>query len=133
MKTGVVNPCQIKKPSTRTLRLLKAMMPGWLCCGDMHLWMLGTFAFEDPNTGWGDWTNETYTIYPDMVGVREDILLSNAPNAAHEWQESMMVLAPGQRPSDVLNYDALSLANIKGEAETYSWEHETPPHLPALS
>jgi hypothetical protein len=92
--------------------------------------VLGKFAFEDPVTGWGDWTNETYTIYPDMVGVREDKLLSNAPNAAHEWQESMMVLAPGQRPSDVLNYEALSLANIKGEAKTYSWEHDLPPHLP---
>ena len=92
--------------------------------------VLGNFAFEDPVTGWGDWTNETYFIYPDMVGVRENLLLSNAPNAAHEWQESMMVLAPGQRPSDVLNYEALSLANIKGETKTYSWEHETPPHLP---
>jgi hypothetical protein len=90
----------------------------------------GVFAFEDPITGWGDWTNETFTIYPDMVGVREDMLLSNAPNAAHEWQESMMVLAPGQRPSDVLNFDALSLANIKGESKTYSWEQETPPHYP---
>jgi hypothetical protein len=92
--------------------------------------VLGNFAFEDPITGWGDWTNETYTIYPDMIGVREDKLLSNAPNAAHEWQESMMVLAPGQRPSDVLNYEALSLANIKGESKTYSWEYEIPPHLP---
>ncbi len=90
----------------------------------------GIFAFEDPVTGWGDWTNETFTIYPDMVGVREDLLLSNAPNAAHEWQESMMVLAPGQRPSEVLNFEALSLANIKGESKTYSWEHEIPPHLP---
>jgi hypothetical protein len=92
--------------------------------------VVGTFAFEDPITGWGDWTNETYTIYPDMVGVREDILLSNAPNAEHEWQESMMVLAPGQRPSDVLNFEALSLANIRGDAKTWSWEHETPPHFP---
>lgn len=92
--------------------------------------VLGTFAFEDPITGWGDWTNETFTIYPDMIGVREDMLLSNAPNAAHEWQESMMVLAPGQRPSQVLNFEALSLANIKGESKTYSWEHETPPHFP---
>jgi len=92
--------------------------------------VLGSFAFEDPITGWGDWTNETFTIYPDMIGVREDMLLSNAPNAAHEWQESMMVLAPGQRPSQVLNFEALSLANIKGESKTYSWEHETPPHFP---
>lgn len=92
--------------------------------------VVGNFAFEDPVTGWGDWTNETYTIYPDMVGVRENKLLSNAPHAAHEWQESIMVMAPGQRPEDVLEYEALSLANIEGESKTYSWEHETPPFLP---
>lgn len=92
--------------------------------------VLGTFAFEDPVTGWGDWTNETFTIYPDMVGVREDKLLSNAPHAAHEWQESIMVMGPGQRPEDVLEYEALSLANISGEAMTYSWKNETPPQYP---
>jgi hypothetical protein len=88
------------------------------------------FAFVDPETGWGDWTEETFTIYPDMVSVREDKLISNAPRAAHEWQESMMVMGPGQRPDEVLDFAALSLANMKGESHTYSWEHETPPYLP---
>jgi hypothetical protein len=90
------------------------------------------FAFFDPATGWGDWTNETYYIYPDMVAVREDVLLSNAPRAEHEWQESMVVPGPGQRPEDLLEYAALTLGNTKGEFHTYSWEHETPPHLPPL-
>jgi hypothetical protein len=88
------------------------------------------FAFVDPETGWGDWTEETFTIYPDMVGVREDKLISNAPRAQHEWQESMMVMGPGQRPDEVLEFAALSLANMEGESHTYSWEHETPPFLP---
>jgi hypothetical protein len=88
------------------------------------------FAFVDPETGWGDWTEETYTIYPDMVGVRKDKLISNAPRAAHEWQESIMVMGPGQRPDEVLEFGALSLANMKGQTHTYSWEHETPPFLP---
>ncbi|MEM8893263.1 MAG: hypothetical protein AAGC88_01720, partial [Bacteroidota bacterium] len=92
--------------------------------------VLGTFAFEDPETGWGDWTNETFFIYPDMSAVRRDKLLSNAPHAAHEWQESMMVLAPGQRPEDLLEYEALTLANIEGESNTLSWEKETPPFRP---
>ncbi len=92
--------------------------------------VLGTFAFEDPETGWGDWTNETYFIYPDMSAVRRDKLLSNAPNAEHEWQESMMVLAPGQRPEDLLEYDALTLANIDGDINVLSWEKETPPGNP---
>ena len=88
------------------------------------------FAFVDPETEWGDWTEETFTIYPDMVGVREDTLISNAPRAQHEWQESMMVMGPGQRPDEVLEFAALSLANMEGDSHTYSWEHETPPFLP---
>lgn len=88
------------------------------------------FSFYDPATSRGDWTNETYYIYPDMVAVREEILLSNAPRAEHEWQESMVVPGPGQRPEDLLEYAALTLGNDKGEFHTYSWEHKTPPGLP---
>jgi hypothetical protein len=87
-------------------------------------------AFYDPATGWGDWTNETYYIYPDMVAVREDVLMSNAPRAQHEWQESMVVPGPGQRPDDLLEFAALTLGNNDGEFHTYSWENETPPNLP---
>ncbi len=90
------------------------------------------FAFFDPATDRGDWTNETYYIYPDMVAVREDVLLSNAPRAEHEWQESMVVPGPGQAPADLLEFAALTLGNDNGEFHTYSWEHETPPHLPPL-
>jgi len=100
------------------------------------LWRYGlvdnwnNFAFTDPSTGWGDWVEETYFIYPDMTGIRKDVLYSNAPRAAHEWQESIMVLSPGQRPEDILEYGALTLMNMKGESHTYSWEHEIPPFLP---
>jgi len=100
------------------------------------LWRYGlvdnwnTFAFEDPETRWGDWTEEKFVIYPNMIGVRVDALYSNAPRAEHEWQESMMVMGWGQRPDDVLENEALSLANIDGDHHTYSWEHEIPPHFP---
>jgi hypothetical protein len=88
------------------------------------------FAFQDPSTGWGDWVEETYYIYPDMTGIRKDVLYSNAPRAAHEWQESCMVLSPGQTPEDILEYGALTLMNLEGKTQTYSWEHEIPPALP---
>jgi len=100
------------------------------------LWRYGlvdnweVFAFRDPETGWGDWVEETYYIYPDMTGIRDNTLYSNAPRAQHEWQESIMVMGPGQRPDDVLEFGALSLANMDGEHHTYSWEHEIPPHFP---
>jgi hypothetical protein len=88
------------------------------------------FAFEDPETGWGDWVEETYYMYPDMTGIRKDVLYSNAPRAAHEWQEDIMVLSPGQTPEDILEYGALTMANMKGETKTFSWEHEVPPAEP---
>jgi hypothetical protein len=100
------------------------------------LWRYGlvdnwnNFAFTDPLTGWGDWVEETYYMYPDMTGIRKDVLYSNAPRAAHEWQESIMVLSPGQTPEDILEYGALTLVNMEGEDHTYSWEHDIPPFLP---
>ena len=84
-------------------------------------------AKVDELTGWGDWTDEVYTIYPDMVAVRKVTLHSSQPAAPHEWHEGIIVMGPGQRPEDVLHPAALTLANMKGETHTYSWEHGVPP------
>ena len=88
------------------------------------------FALIDSLTGWGDWVDETYTIYPDMIVVRKNVLMSKLPTAPHQWQESIIVMGPGQRPDKVLNLAALTLANMAGETHTYSWEKKTPPRLP---
>jgi hypothetical protein len=84
-------------------------------------------AKVDDLTGWGDWTDEVYTIYPDMVAVRKVTLHSSEPAAPHEWHEGIIVMGPGQRPEEVLYPDALTLANMKGQTHTYSWEHGVPP------
>ena len=81
----------------------------------------------DELTGWGDWTDEVYTIYPDMVAVRNVTLRSSQPASSHEWHEGIIVMGPDQRPEDVLHPDALTLANMKGQTHTYSWEHGVPP------
>lgn len=78
-------------------------------------------AKVDELTGWGDWTDEVFTIYPDMVAVREVTLHSSDPASPHEWHEGIIVMGPGQRPEQVLNPDALTLANMKGETYVYSW------------
>jgi hypothetical protein len=88
------------------------------------------FAKVNEHTGWGDWTDEIYTIYPDMTGIRMVSLMSEDPALPHEWHESIIVMGPGQRPDKVLELGALTLLNPKGESKTYSWEHETPPHEP---
>jgi hypothetical protein len=43
----------------------------------------------------------------------------------HEWQESIIINGPGQRPEDNINPDALTLANMKGESATYTWSPKT--------
>ena len=87
-----------------------------------------TFARVDEATGWGDWTDEVYYIYPDGVGIRKITLHSTNPEQPHEWQEGIIVMGPGQRPDEVLEPEAVTLANMNGETATYSWEHSTPDH-----
>lgn len=83
-----------------------------------------TIPFPDPETGWGDWAEEYYTVYPDGVAVRKFIGYTSVPRGRSffEWSQSLPVMQPGQRPEDVMN-DApmLSLANMDGQSQDYRW------------
>ena len=105
MSTGAASLCLIKRNTYSYVKIIENSD-----ARAVILWRYGLvdnwnkFAFEDPDTGWGDWVEETYYMYPDMTGIRKNILYSNAPRAAHEWQEDIVVLSPGQSPEDVLEY-----------------------------
>jgi hypothetical protein len=75
--------------------------------------------------GWFDWADEYWTVYPDGVAVRKQVLRSSDPSKPHEWQESIVINGPGQRPEDDINLDAVTLANMKGETATYTWSLKT--------
>lgn len=81
----------------------------------------------DPMTGWGDWADEYYTLYPDGAGVREIVLWSTRLSHWHEFQEAIVINQPGTRPEDNIEQAAVSLANLKGESRTYSWTEEGAP------
>jgi hypothetical protein len=83
-------------------------------------------AWPDPYTGWFDWIDEYYTVYPDGVAVRKQVLWSSALDKGHEWQETIVMNQPGTRPEDNINVDALTIANMKGETATYSWSPDAP-------
>jgi hypothetical protein len=105
-------------------------------------------AHADPLTGWFDWADEYWTVYPDGVAVRKQVLrptdqtipgVRDAQTVgsarAFEWQETIVINGAGQRPEDNINLDALSIANMKGETATYTWSHKAPgsyelPHGP---
>lgn len=74
--------------------------------------------------GWGEWADEYYTIYPDGVATRRQIL--HTDDLHHEWQETIVINPPGTRPEDNLNIEALILVNLAGESHTYSWAKGVP-------
>lgn len=85
-----------------------------------------SLAYIDKESGWGDWADEYYTIYPDAVGVREATLYTSAPGDWTEYQESIVINQPGTRPEDNMHYAAVTLVNMQGQSHTYSWEHKWP-------
>jgi len=93
-------------------------------------------AYADPLSGWTDWADEYWTVYPDGVAVRRQELRSSAVDKPHEWQETIIINGPGQRPEDNIDPDALTLANMSGQSHTYHWEPKTdhsftPPNGPS--
>ncbi len=88
-----------------------------------------TINHPDPATGWGDWADEYYTIYPDAVATRRQVLWSGQPGG-FQWQETIFFSQPGTRPEDNIELEALSLANMRGESETYSWAEGAPESFP---
>ena len=90
----------------------------------------------DPLTGWGDWVEETYTVYPDGSCVRKIKVWSSKPrvdpaegrewNNFRQYHEAIIINPPGTRPEDNIRTQALTLANMKGQTHSYSWADGPP-------
>lgn len=86
--------------------------------------------YRDKMTGWGDWVDEYYTIYPDSVGVRKATIHTGSPlDDWIEYQEGIVVNQPGTIPEDNINFDAVTFANLKAESKTYVWTKDGGPSL----
>jgi hypothetical protein len=46
-----------------------------------------------------------------------------------EFQESIVLIPPGETPEDNLHFDALTFANLGGAANTYRWQQKSTPGL----
>jgi Concanavalin A-like lectin/glucanases superfamily len=79
-------------------------------------------AWPDSRTGWFDWTDEYWTVYPDSIAVRKQVLHSTEIGRPHEWQETIVLNQPGSKPEDNINWNAITLENMQGETTTYSWQ-----------
>ncbi len=84
----------------------------------------GNHSQVDAITGWEDWVDEYHTFYPDAVGLRKVI---QHTKGQFLWPEEVIALChPGQKPEDVVDLAAMTLANLKGQSHTYTWAETTP-------
>jgi len=88
-----------------------------------------TINHTDPVTGWGDWVDEYYYIYPDVVATRKQVLWTSRPGG-FQWQETIFFSQPGTCPEDNVEIGALTLANMEGQTHTYSWANGAPESYP---
>ncbi len=75
---------------------------------------------RDAITGWGDWADEYFTIYPDGLAVRH--FLVHGPQNRYSITEPATLNNPGERAEDNVSIQAATLANLDGETRTFSWE-----------
>lgn len=87
--------------------------------------VMGNFSHVDPATGWGDWADEFFYIYPDGVAVRYGTI--HGIDKHYSFTEPTILLEPGKKPEDYISLQAATVANSKGEARTYSWDPFSPP------
>lgn len=88
-------------------------------------------AHVDAKTGWHDWVDEYYTLYPDATAVRKIVLWTSRPDIWHEFQEAIVLNPPGTAPEDNLETAAVSIANLAGQTADYVWDTPGKPRLTA--
>ena len=76
--------------------------------------------------GKGEWADEYYIIYPDGIGIRKIDLHYSKPLRKHDWEEAIILLSPGQHPDEVIRDPEVTLANMAGEHQSYSWRNDLP-------
>ncbi|MDR2859931.1 MAG: LamG domain-containing protein [Mediterranea sp.] len=103
---------------------------------------------NEDESGWGDWMDEYWTIYPDGVGIRKQLL--HTPDGIemaeikdgfgirkqwtdaayykkrHSFQETIILNQPGTKPQDNLEMEAIRFADMEGHTASYSWENGVP-------
>ena len=88
-------------------------------------------ARPDEMTGWGDWADEYFTIYPDGVAVRHWVYWTSTYGQDYlQFQETILHPQRGQTCDDDVETEALTLANMSGQTCAYSWAEGVPPYFP---
>jgi len=87
---------------------------------------------RDPKTGWECWVDEYYYIYPDHSAIRKVSWKKDTLGVPRQFQESLVLLEPGQRNCDVVEKDFAVVANYDGKLRKVSFVEDPnkPPYGP---
>jgi hypothetical protein len=81
------------------------------------------------DNGWGVWTDEYWTIYPDGTSVRHQILHNRINANVGEMNQNEILHHPGQTTEDILLNDAVVLGNENGEFQIWYRQSEEPDRM----
>jgi len=78
---------------------------------------------------YGDWADEYWTVYPDGVAVRKQVLWTDfweKEKKVYQFQETIFFNQPGTKPQDNVEYKAIEFLDLEGNKAAYSWENGAP-------
>jgi len=81
----------------------------------------------DPKTGWECWIDEYYYIYPDGTGIRKVSWNKGSLGYPRQFQETLALLHPGQKVSDLLEIDNCLVADYNGNRDIQSFVENPKP------
>ena len=78
--------------------------------------------------GWGIWTDEYWTIYPDGISIRHQLVHNNTDKPiTAELNQNEILCHPGQATEDVMNDDGVIIANTDGADRDHQSHRARPP------
>jgi hypothetical protein len=80
-----------------------------------HTWRI------DPKTGWECWIDEYYYIYPDGTAIRKVSWKKGTLGFPRQFQETLALLHPGQKVSELLEIDFATTADYNGKQGKVSY------------
>lgn len=121
--TGCQEPMSDKKLLTTSVRIVEQsdvrVVVNWRCAlMDTKMNIQANF---DTNSGWGDWIDWDYYIYPDGVAVKK-MRLWTSGRLNHEWQEGMILVGENTHPEEVIEQSPVYFfINDEGEKLACNW------------
>jgi hypothetical protein len=87
---------------------------------------------RDPKTGWECWVDEYYYLYPDAAGIRRVSWKKGSLGNPRQFQETLALLHPGQKVSDLVEKDVVHVADYDGNrgGMLFVEDPNSPPYGP---